>query len=100
MTTVYIYPARGTFRGGEFQWNSPLPGAKHEFMLFMAQEEDAPKQKEALALIARFGFADVHFIAEGREINVQMLDVPENAKFRRHYEDALRDGSSLAWYPS
>jgi hypothetical protein len=68
-------------------------------MLFMRQDEDAAKQKEALAEIGRFGFTDVRFIAEGREINVEMLNRPELANFRKNYEDALKGGSSLAWYP-
>lgn len=97
-TTVYIYPARGRFRGGEYQWNSPLPGAKHEFMLFLRQEDDEPKQKEALTEIGRHGFVDVQFIAQGRVLNVDMLEMPELANFRRNYEDALRDGASIAWY--
>jgi len=98
-TVVYIYPARGTFRGGEYTWKSPLPGAKHEFMLFMRQDEDEAKQKEALAEIGKYGFADVKFIAQGREINVEMLNAPELATFRKNYEEALRDGASVAWYP-
>jgi hypothetical protein len=98
-TVVYIYPARGIFRGGEYTWKSPLPGARHEFMLFMRQDQDEPKQKEALTEIGRFGFVDVRFIAQGREINVEMLNAPELANFRQNYEDALRDGASLAWYP-
>ena len=97
-TIVYIYPARGRFRGGEYKWNSPMPGARHEFMLFLRQAEDEPKQKEALAEIARYGFIDVQFIAQGRLLNVEMLGVPELANFRSNYEDALRDGASLAWY--
>jgi hypothetical protein len=97
-TVVYIYPGAGLFRGGEYTWTSPMPGARHEFMLFMRQEENAPKQKEALAEIGRFGFTDVRFIAQGREINVEMLNAPELANFRKNYEDALKDGASLAWY--
>ena len=98
-TVVYIYPGAGRFRGGEYTWASPMPGAKHDFMLFMRQDENAPKQKEALAEIGRFGFTDVRFIAQGREINVEMLNAAELANFRKNYEDALKDGSSLAWYP-
>lgn len=99
MTKVYIYPARGRFAQGEFEWASPMPGAKHDFMLFMRQDRDEAMQKEALALITRFGFVDVKFIAQGREINVEMLNLPELANFRGNFQDALRDGSSLAWYP-
>ena len=97
-TVVYIYPARGIYRGGEYQWSSPLPGGKHEFMLFLRQEEDEPDQKAALAEIGRFGFADVRYIAEGRGINVENLNTPELASFRKNYEDALKDGASVAWY--
>jgi hypothetical protein len=96
---VYIYPARGSFRGGEYTWKSPMPGAKHDFMLFLRQDANEPKQKEALAEIGRYGFVDVRFIAQGREINVEMLNTPELSSFRQNYEDALRDGASMAWYP-
>jgi hypothetical protein len=98
-TVVYIYPARGSFRGGEYTWKSPLPGAKHDFLLFMRQDEDEAKQKEALAEISRYGFVDVRFIAQGRMINVEMLNRSELADFRQNYEAALKDGASLAWYP-
>jgi hypothetical protein len=97
-TFVYIYPARGIYRGGEYQWTSPLPGGKHEFMLFMRQDADEPKQKEALTEMGRYGFVDVKFIAQGREINAENLNMPELANFRANYEDALRDGASIAWY--
>ena len=98
-TVVYIYPGSGRFRGGEYEWSGPLPGGKHDFMLFMRQEENAPLQKEALTEIGRYGFIDVRFIAQGRLINVEMLNAPELTQFRRNYEDALRDRLSMAWYP-
>jgi hypothetical protein len=99
MTFVYIYPGSGRFRGGDFQWNSPLPGAKHDFMLFLHQDDDEPQQKQALDAVTRYGFVDVKFIAQGREINVEMLNAPELANFRANYEDAIAKGASLAWYP-
>ncbi|HUR87737.1 MAG TPA: hypothetical protein VMZ74_01495 [Ramlibacter sp.] len=98
-TVVYIYAGTGRYRGGEYQWNSPLPGGKHDFMLFVRQDVDAPLQKVAMALTGRYGFTDVRFIAQGREINVEMLNQPELANFRHNYEDALKDGASMAWYP-
>src|SRR5947209_7855839 len=98
MTVIYIYPGAGRFRGGDFQWTSPLPGGKHDFMLFLRQEQDAPQQMVAMDAVTRYGFVDVRFIAQGRGINVEMLNSPELANFRKNYEDALRDGASLAWY--
>jgi hypothetical protein len=100
MSFLYIYPGSGRFRGADFAWNSPLPGGKHDFMLFMHQDDDEPRQKLALEAATRYGFVDVKFIAQGREINVEMLNAPELANFRGNYEAALRDGVSLAWYPA
>lgn len=99
MSNVYVYAASGRFTGGEFQWNSPMPGGKHEFMLFLKQDKDEPMQREALAEIRRFGFADVKFVAQGRELVLDNLDSPTLGNFRKNHADAMRDGSSIAWYP-
>ena len=98
MTTVFIYGGSGRFKGGEFDWNGPALGTTHEFMLFLAQAGESPLQEAALAQIHRFGFEQVE-LWEGRKIVVETLNDPKLAAFRKHYEDALKDGSSLAWYP-
>ena len=98
---VYIYPGSGRYRGdGEYKWSGPVPGGKHDFLLFLRQDQQAPQQKAAMAETGRYGFTDVRFIAEGREINLAMLETPELANFRANYEGALKDGVSMAWYPA
>jgi hypothetical protein len=98
MSVVYIYRGSGRFAGGAFEWNNPPLGSKHEFMLFLLQEEDEPKQQAAHAAIDRFGFKQV-MLFPGKKIVVEALNEPANAVFQEYYQNALADGSSLAWYP-
>lgn len=98
MPHIFIYAASGRFAGGQFEWNSPSPGATHDFMLFLRQAADVPMQRAALAAIRRFGFEDVQFMSEGKPIDTEALNRPDLAPFRKNYEDAWADGFSLAWY--
>ena len=68
-------------------------------MLFLRQDVDMPTRHVALAEIARFGFVQVKLMGDGRKIVVESMDDAKLAAFRKNYEDALADGSSLAWYP-
>jgi len=98
MSVVYIYRGSGRFAGGEFEWNNPPLGSKHEFMLFLLQEQDEPKQQAAHAEVDRFGFRQVRLFP-GKKIAVEALNQPTTAMFQKNYQDALADGSSLVWYP-
>jgi hypothetical protein len=67
-------------------------------MLFLLQDEDEPKQQAAHAEVDRFGFKQV-MLFPGKKIVVEALNKPAMAMFQKNYQDALKDGSSLAWYP-
>jgi hypothetical protein len=98
MPHIFIYAASGRFNRSEFEWSSPQPGATHDFMLFFRQAADVPMERAALAAIRRFGFENVQFMSEGKPFDVDALNTPSLAPFRKNYEDAWADGSSLAWY--
>ena len=96
---VYIYGCEGEFTGkADFHWESPQVGDAHKFMLFLAQDEDAPCINLAMQEIIKFGFSDVQ-ISTAQPIAVEALNDPRMAAFKRHYEGALNEGSSLVWYP-
>jgi hypothetical protein len=96
---VYVYGGSGTFTGGgEFEWHSPTLGSRHRFILFVAQDDDSPQQDAALAELIRFGFSEVELV-QGKPIAVEALNEPAMEAFRKHYEGAFSEGSSLVWYP-
>ena len=99
MKTVMIYPGSARFDGKtEFEWASPAPGSTHRFLLFFAQDESVSKLGLALQEVARYGFRDIE-LGEGRPIDVESLNDPAMAAFRKHYEGAFSEESSLVWYP-
>ena len=99
MATVYLYGGSGTFAGkSAFEWASPAQGSVHKFILFMAQEENEPHQSRAIDEAARYGFSAVQ-LSEGKPIAVEVLNEPQMQAFQKHYEGAMREGSSLVWYP-
>lgn len=96
---IYAYGAEATYRGGgDVEWNSPAPGARHKLMLFLAQDDEVSREDKAASELAEFGFVDFD-IAAGRPIVVESLNDPRMEAFRVHYEGALANGSSLVWYP-
>lgn len=96
---VYIYGCEGEFTGeADFQWESPKAGNAHKFMLFLAQGNDAPCINLAMQEIIKFGFSDVQ-INTAKPIAVEALNDTRMEAFKRHYESALKEGSSLVWYP-
>jgi hypothetical protein len=98
MSVIYIYRGSGRFGGGAFEWNNPPLASKHEFMLFLLQDKDEAMQQAAHAEVDRFGFKQVRLFP-GKKIVVEALNDPAMAEFRKNYQDALKDGSSLVWYP-
>jgi hypothetical protein len=99
MTTVYIYGGTGTYNGkADFDWTCPEIGSRHNFMLFISQKIDAPQEEAASLELAKFGFDDLELM-EGRPILAEVLNDPQMQAFRKHYEGAFTEGSSLVWYP-
>lgn len=99
MKTVILYPGSALFAGtASFEWASPKAGSTHRFILFLAHSDGVPDHDAAKHEVESFGFSEID-LGEGRNIDVESLNDPNMAAFRRHYEGAFTDGSSLAWYP-
>lgn len=99
MKTVILYPGSARFAGSaSFDWASPRLGSTHRFILFLAQDGSVPDHDAAKGEVESFGFSDVA-LGEGRRVDVETLNDPNMAAFRRHYEGAFAEGSSLVWYP-
>jgi hypothetical protein len=99
LKTVILYPGSARFAGAaSFDWASPEVGSTHRFMLFLAQNDSLPNHDAAKREIESFGFSEIE-LREGRKIDVESLNDPTMAAFRRHYEGAFSEGSSLVWYP-
>lgn len=99
MNIVILYLGTARFTGGaNFEWASPALGGSHRFILFLVQNDGLPNLELARLEVESFGFSEID-LSEGRQIDVESLNDPKMAVFRRHYEGALREGSSLVWYP-
>lgn len=99
MKTVILYPGSARFAGAvRFDWASPTLGSTHRFILFLAQSESTPDHELAKREVESFGFSEID-LGEGRRIAVESLNEPSMAAFRRYYEGAFTEGSSLVWYP-
>ena len=99
MTTVILYPGLARFAGAaSFDWASPTVGSTNRFILFLAQSDSVPDHDAAKREVESFGFSEID-LGEGRTIDVESLNDPSMAAFRRHYEGAFTEGSSLVWYP-
>lgn len=99
MKTVILYLGTARFTGtASFDWHSPIAGCTHRFILFLAQSDSVPDHDAAKREVESFGFSEID-LGEGRKIDVESLNHPNMAAFRRHYEGAFAEGSSLVWYP-
>ncbi|TFW27658.1 hypothetical protein [Massilia horti] len=99
MKNIILYPGSARFTGtAAFEWASPTKGGVHRFILFLAQSDRISRQDMARQEIELFGFSEIE-LGEGRAIDVESLNDPSMAAFRRHYESAFAEGCSLVWYP-
>jgi hypothetical protein len=99
MKFVYLYSGTARFTGsGSFEWSSPRVGDTHKFILFNAQDVDERLDSSAVGELKDYGFDEI-IIGNGKPIAVDSLNDPQMQVFHAHYEGALSNGSSLAWYP-
>lgn len=99
MTRIYLYGAEGTYGGScHFEWQAPPLGGRHKLILFLAQAEDSTQAERAESELARFGFVDLQ-VGAGRAMDVEALNDTRMNVFKKHYEGALAEGCSIAWYP-
>ncbi|XAH25227.1 hypothetical protein AAFF27_08550 [Xylophilus sp. GW821-FHT01B05] len=98
-TAIYLYGAEATYDGcGDFEWESPALGARHKLILFLPQSDRTSREDLAASELARFGFVNISLLA-GQPIDVESLNDPRMHAFKKHYEGAFSEGSSLVWYP-
>lgn len=48
---------------------------------------------------AKYGFTSIT-IDNGKQLSVELLNTDEYRKFYSYYEEAMDEGSALAWYPN
>ena len=99
MSIVAIYGFHGVFTGErEHGYKHPDVGAWHKCMLFLAQADEAPVEDAARAECAKYGFLEPEFSGYG-PLQVEVLNTDQFRGFVVFYEEALKDGSALVYYP-
>lgn len=95
---VIVYGGAARFSGRtHFTWACPAVGDTHKFILFLAQKEQISIPSLAITELESYGFVEID-LQEGRPIAVESLNNPKMAHFRKHYEGAIAEGSSIVWY--
>ena len=98
MSTVVVFLGEGVYSGrSAYSFSPPQPGSRHQFMLFLRQEGPDPAWQTAASEADQFGFEQVAFKRAG-SLDAESLN--STPGFAKHYEEALGNGSSLAWYPN
>jgi hypothetical protein len=99
MSVVVIYGFSAKYGGNpEFEWNHPEVGNVHQCLLFLRQSIDSDEYELALSECRKFGFDDVSFTRRGA-LKVEVLNTDMYRGFAGFYEEALRTGSALVYYP-
>jgi hypothetical protein len=100
MAVVILYRLRGRYSGpSEYQWHHPAPGAIHDCLLFLRQETAQEQYSEAELESRRHGIVHVEFFACGK-LDVEVLNTDLYRGFSVFYEEAMREGCALVFYPS
>ena len=100
MPTVLVYGFSGEYSGeSDYDWAPPEAGVRHNCMLFLRQESSRANERLAHIEIARFGFLDVAISRSGA-LDVEILSSSTYRGFAGFYEEALREGSALVFYPN
>jgi hypothetical protein len=97
---VFVYTFTGKYQGKpEYEFKEPQVGEVHKCILFLGQHESTYSVELAEREITKFGFRELKLL-KGRELKVESLNLDACKKFIPHYEGAINEGSSLAWYPN
>jgi len=100
MTTVFVYGFRATYSGqSQYDYEAPEVGATHDALLFISQESTNVDFASANNEIAKFGFESVEAL-RGASLKVESLNSDSYRGFAGFYDEALRNGSSLVYYPN
>jgi hypothetical protein len=100
MNSVLLYLCSGVFTGDpELDYQHPEVGAQHKFLLFLRQSESEPSTVLAQNEAVRFGFRSAT-VENGKLLSVETLNADSHRGFAGYYEEALLEGSAIAWYPN
>lgn len=98
MKSIFIYLCKGTYTGNpEFDYNHPEVSENYKYLLFLYQETLEVSMALAESESAKFGFTSIK-IDNGKQLSVESLNTDEYRKFTDYYEEAMEEGSALAWY--
>jgi len=99
MSHVFLYGFRAKFIGGAaYDYNHPELNAVHDCLLFLARQGSETDFAAAINEIHKYGFAEVENL-HGGLLRVEVLNTEQYKGFAGFYEEALREGSSLVFYP-
>jgi hypothetical protein len=100
MKAVMIYGFKARFSGtSEIEWNHPDIGATHKCLLFLAQDAESDDFQAAVAECRRYGLEEFENLRAGR-LRVEVLNTDLYRGFSGFYEEALRSGSAVVYYPN
>tara|TARA_A200000159_G_scaffold155933_1_gene170280 strand:- start:62 stop:415 length:354 start_codon:yes stop_codon:yes gene_type:complete len=99
MSKVFIYGFTGTFtEKPEYDYAHPDVGATHKCMLFLRQESATTEFLNAENEAKKFGFSSITNLA-GNQLQIDVLNTEAYKGFTGYYNEALKEGSSLVYYP-
>ena len=99
MSKVFIYGFTGTFtEKPEYDYAHPDVGATHKCMLFLRQESATTEFLNAENEAKKFGFSSITNLA-GNQLQIYVLNTEAYKGFTGYYNEALKEGSSLVYYP-
>ncbi len=100
MKTVILYSFRGKFVGeAEYEYCHPEINETHKCMLFISQNTSEPEFINAEIECKRYGFSEIENL-QGNHLKVEVLNSEKFKNFAPYYEEALKEGSSLVFYPN
>ncbi len=100
MAVVMIYGFSDHYNGeSEYQWNAPAIGNTHKCMLFLRQTEEIDNAEAAISEALKYGFSELTNLRCGR-LKIEALNTGQYRGFAGFYEEALKDGSALLFYPN
>ena len=95
-----IYGFSGHYSGeSEYQWHAPAIGNTHKCMLLLRQVEKIDDAEAAISEALKYGFSELTNLRCGR-LKIEALNTDKYRGFAGFYEEALKDGSALLFYPN
>jgi len=99
LNIVFIYGFIGTFtEKPDYDYVHPSFGDTHKCILFLRQNSEAIEIALAEKVAKKFGFSNIKNLA-GNQLQIHVLNTDAYKGFSGYYEEALKEGSSLVYYP-